>query len=58
MKLYDDFDNQIKDVKIVTDKIEEDIEASARKLKLFEDAMRKEIDDKIKEELKIERRRA
>ena len=41
----------------ITDKLGEDIELSASKFTVFEEAMRKEIDDKIKEELKIERRK-
>ena len=55
---YDDFDERIKDMKNQHEKLGEDIKASQKKLTVFEEAMRKEIDEKIKEELKIERRKS
>ena len=58
MKLYDDFDERFKDMKLLHEKLGEELQVSHRKLTVFEEAMRKEIDEKIKEELKIERRKS
>lgn len=47
----------MKQVQETTDKLESDMVATSRQLAVFEDAITKQVDDKIMEQIKIERRK-